>query len=80
MRYCSQCKNSEYVNYHGGKALVCHRAKELGIPKHMETNSLMAMTCGEFNPERKEDAPKKDRLAWLRVCEQCGIDTTGLEY
>ena len=80
MRYCSQCKNSEYVYSNGKKVLCCHRFQELGIPRIMKTSCVRAMSCESFVPERRADVPLKNKIAWQIECAKCGISTIGLSY
>ena len=62
--YCSQCKNSLYVNnerYTGGKNMLkCSRCKEAKVNKYIPTNSTYASSCIYFDPERKKDALKSN--------------------
>lgn len=71
MKYCSQCRHSEYVDTEAGRRLRCEKFKELGFPALLGTSCTYADGCYAFEPER---ADYKSRKAWLIECKRCGVD------
>ena len=74
--YCSQCRNSKYVNnpYTGGKNMLkCSRCKDAKVNKYIPTNSTYASSCPLFDPERSDKSLLKSKSATLRQYNLVGV-------
>ena len=70
--FCSACKHSRYVPFHGEKKLRCEQLVALGVNSYLDVDCTQATECLDFDPEQVERS-YRDKTSYLTALRQCRI-------